>query len=196
MGRIVKSVEYEIEKIKNSRFIGYGFPLIGSSSIDEKITIVRHRHPKAGHFCFAWRRSNGEEGSSDDGEPRGSAGAPILQRLTGFDLVDTLIVVVRYFGGTKLGVGGLVRAYGQTARSTIERAEIEEVVIKQSLSFQYSYDLETKIMGVLRCYSDLLPQFKYSEIVSVWVEVPIEQVEELKKKIQEESSGRVIWFLD
>lgn len=194
MRRIVKSIEYEIEKIKNSRFIGYGFPLNGSSLIDEKILTVRHRHPKAGHFCFAWRLSSGEEGHSDDGEPRGSAGAPILQRLVGFDLVDTLIVVVRYFGGTKLGVGGLVRAYGQTARSTIEHAEIEKIVFKQSLSFRYPYDLEAKIMGVLRRHTDLIPHFKYSEIVSVCVEVPIEQIEELKTTIQEESNGRVSWL--
>ena len=114
----------EPPKTKGSRFIGEAFPATTEAAATAHLHAVRKREHAATHHCWAWRLS--PDGSqfrySDDGEPNGSAGAPIYRQIEGRDLTDVLVVVTRYYGGTKLGTGGLLRAYGDAAALVLDEA--------------------------------------------------------------------------
>ena len=98
---------------KGSRFIGHAAPIQSAEQAMAYVETIRERYPDASHHCFAWRTQTGDRGwrASDDGEPGGTAGRPILARIDGAELVGVVVVVVRYYGGTNLGKGGLIRAY-------------------------------------------------------------------------------------
>ena len=112
---------------KGSKFISYLIPI---DRLESKLKTLKQAHPKATHFVVAKRYLNVydqiAEYSSDDGEPKGSSGVPVLNVMRGHDLIESAIIVVRYFGGTKLGVGGLVRAYTQAAKTVIAHATLKE----------------------------------------------------------------------
>ncbi|MCA9739293.1 MAG: YigZ family protein, partial [Gemmatimonadetes bacterium] len=121
---VARAVRVEIPRIKGSRFIADLVPVSDAAQADAAVDAARAAFPDARHHCFAWRV--GARGDTfrfgDDGEPAGSAGRPILQHLEGLDVTDAVLVVTRYFGGTKLGVGGLIRAYGGAAAAALEAA--------------------------------------------------------------------------
>ena len=122
MLHLKKPVETEIE-IKKSRFIGMLFPVENEQQAQETLALVRKQHPSATHHCTAMIVGNIQR-SNDDGEPSGTAGLPMLECLRHEDLDNVLAIVVRYFGGTLLGTGGLVRAYQQSVTSAIKLAEL------------------------------------------------------------------------
>lgn len=130
-------------KDRGSKFLAYAYPIKSSDTLQEKISILKKEHFKACHHCFAFRL--GIEGehfrANDDGEPSGTAGKPILGQLIKHNLTDVAIVVVRYFGGTKLGVSGLINAYKQASIEALNTAEIIEkiVVDNYKLSFDYAH---------------------------------------------------------
>jgi uncharacterized YigZ family protein len=129
--------ESEVE-IKKSRFIGYAATASSWENAQTVLQQVRSRHAKARHVCFGYRGANKDsrvltERSDDDGEPGGTAGAPILGAIAGEGLVDTICIVVRYFGGIKLGAGGLIRAYGRAAREVLRQTDFEEVIPSSSI---------------------------------------------------------------
>ena len=111
---------------RGSKFIAYAFPIKSEEEIKEYLEEIKKEHWKARHHCYAWRL--GIDGNTyranDDGEPSGTAGKPILGQLDSFEITDTLVVVVRYFGGTKLGVGGLINAYKSAAIDALQQVEI------------------------------------------------------------------------
>lgn len=128
-------------KDRASKFIGYAFPVQSESDIQEHLDKLRKEHFKANHHCYAWRL--GREGllfrANDDGEPSGTAGRPILAQIDAAKLTDTLIVVVRYFGGTLLGASGLINAYRETAAESLRAAEIKEVVLSDTFVIDCDY---------------------------------------------------------
>ena len=146
----VKS-EYLLKE-KQSKFYGYAFPISDIESVKSSIDSLKKMHHSARHFCYAYQigvqdlvfRVN------DDGEPRNSAGTPIYGQIQSFELTNILIVVVRYFGGTKLGIGGLVSAYKECAKLTIESNTIiiKEITIKVQIKFDYL--LMNKVMRVIK----------------------------------------------
>lgn len=113
--------------VKGSKFIAAVLPVSNEEEAREQLTRIRKKYHDATHNCYAWRIHPENEKSSDDGEPAGSAGKPILQVLKGSGLTNTLVVVTRYFGGTKLGIGGLVRAYGEATSMAL--AETKTVTL-------------------------------------------------------------------
>jgi len=129
-------------KEKGSKFIGYAYPITSDEEIKPIIDQLKKNHNQARHWCFAYRLS--PDGSNyranDDGEPSNSAGAPILGQLQSFEVTNCLIVVVRYFGGTKLGVGGLITAYKTAAQLALEEANIIKAFVNQHFLFTFSYD--------------------------------------------------------
>tara|TARA_B110001450_G_C17530021_1_gene444285 strand:- start:324 stop:923 length:600 start_codon:yes stop_codon:yes gene_type:complete len=139
-------------KEKQSKFYGYAFPVLDIDSVKSSIDSLKKMHHSARHFCYAYQigvqdlvfRVN------DDGEPRNSAGTPIYGQIQSFELTNILIVVVRYFGGTKLGIGGLVSAYKECAKLTIESNTIiiKEITIKVQIKFDYL--LMNKVMRVIK----------------------------------------------
>ena len=149
---ILKPSEEVLYKDKGSKFYGYAFPLKTIEEYKKIIEKLKRKHSSAGHFCFAYQ--HGIETlyhrASDDGEPSNSAGLPIYGQLQAFDVTNVLVVVVRYFGGTKLGVGGLISAYKTTAKLSLEASDIKtlDILITFKLSFEYK-DL-SQVMRIIK----------------------------------------------
>ena len=139
-------------KDRNSKFYGYAFPVTDETSIKDFLEFLRKKHHTARHFCYAWQL--GTESvrfrANDDGEPSNSAGMPIYGQIQSFDVTNILVVSVRYFGGTKLGVGGLISAYRASARLTLESSAIEEKTIDDSFQLNFQYDLMSKVLRILK----------------------------------------------
>ena len=136
-------------KEKGSRFLGFLIPARSREEAEEALELLRKRYHDATHVCFAYRVRRGEiVRSSDDGEPSGTAGVPILQELKREELWDALTAVVRYYGGVKLGTGGLARAYSETARLVLQGAHREGVVVYKRLSLRYPYALAGEVASV------------------------------------------------
>lgn len=127
MGKTIRADENVLIEIKKSKFIGYSFFCENVEMANEYVKAIRAEHKKATHVCFAYI-VNSNEKASDDGEPQGTAGIPILDVLKKQKLENVLAVVVRYFGGIKLGAGGLVRAYSETASTVVEQSGQAELV--------------------------------------------------------------------
>ena len=146
------SFEGEVFKDRGSKFYGYAFPVENEEQIKEYIEGLKSQYHKARHWCYAWRL--GKEDirfrANDDGEPNNSAGQPILGQLVAFDLTNILIVVVRYFGGTKLGVGGLINAYRASAKLTLERSDILEKTINIHFKLIFEYEYLDKVMRIIK----------------------------------------------
>ena len=134
---LIEPVSAEISVLK-SRFIGYAFPLKKKEDIQEILSSMRIQYKDARHICFAYRFL-GNEGASDDGEPAKTAGMPLLNLLRGKDLDKTLLLVVRYFGGTLLGAGRLMHTYQETGKLVLNKAKLGKFVEGLRLSFIVSY---------------------------------------------------------
>ena len=137
--RPARPYQSEIE-VKRSRFVADLMPL--TQDPRAQIQAIRQAQPKAGHHCWAYvgEPDSTDRDSSDDGEPKGTAGKPMLAMLQGLGLGQTLVVVSRYFGGVKLGTGGLVRAYGQAVRDVIEQSELIRVEPRDRIDLEFPYD--------------------------------------------------------
>ncbi|MFT5059681.1 MAG: putative YigZ family protein, partial [Planctomycetota bacterium] len=146
--------QYEPDKIKGSRFIADVSPVQNAEEAEAFVRLIRDQYPDACHHCYAWR--TGMQGevhrSSDDGEPSGSAGRPIAAQLEGHELTQLVVVVTRYFGGTKLGVGGLMRAYGGAAGQALDRVEVTTKIITEPVRFAYPYDCSGPVEGILHSH--------------------------------------------
>ncbi|MFK5878637.1 MAG: YigZ family protein [Flavobacteriaceae bacterium] len=149
---IKKSFEGEPYKEKGSKFYGYAFPVTNENQVKEFIDELKSQHHKARHWCYAWRLGTETTRfrANDDGEPSNSAGQPILGQLVSFDVTNILVVVVRYFGGTKLGVGGLITAYKSSAKFVLQEAKIVEKTIDIQFKLTFEYEFLDKVMRVIK----------------------------------------------
>lgn len=142
-------------KEKQSKFYGYAFPVSNTEKIKFCIQTLQKKHNSARHFCYAYQIGIEDPvfRVNDDGEPRNSAGMPIYGQIQSFNITNVLIVVVRYFGGTKLGVGGLISAYKECAKATLEENKIitKEITIPIQLKFNYSQ--MNNVMRIVKEYS-------------------------------------------
>ena len=151
--KTIKSASEEtLFKDKNSKFYGFAFPVNNEDEVKNELEKVKKIHPNAGHHCFAYQI--GVEDiiyrANDDGEPNNSAGMPIYGQIQSFDITNVLIVVVRYFGGTKLGVSGLINAYRSSAKITIEFSEIIEKIVEVYFKIIFDYDMMSKVLRILK----------------------------------------------
>ena len=140
-------------KDKGSRFIGLAYPVKSETEVKEILAEIKKKYYDATHHCYAYYM--GHIGSpsirmNDDGEPSGTAGKPIYGQILSFGLKNVLVVVIRYFGGTKLGVSGLINAYKETAKMTLQNAKIEERKIKDIYEIEFAYPLMNAAMQVLK----------------------------------------------
>jgi len=142
----------QVYKEKGSKFLGYAFPIESAAQVDIHIQQLKKTHSKARHWCYAWQI--GVEKPTyrynDDGEPSNSAGKPIYGQIQSFELTNILIVVVRYFGGTKLGVGGLVTAYKSAAKLSLEHADVVEKMLMDTLIVAFDYIHMDKVMRIIK----------------------------------------------
>jgi uncharacterized YigZ family protein len=139
-------------KEKNSKFFGYAFPIQLEDQVKPIIDSLRKQHPTAGHFCYAYQIGTDTMTyrANDDGEPSNSAGMPIYGQIQSFSVTNVLIVVVRVFGGVKLGVGGLISAYKTTAQMVLETCEIVEKTIDIHFTISFDYINMNKVMRVIK----------------------------------------------
>jgi uncharacterized YigZ family protein len=139
-------------KEKNSKFFGYAFPIQSEDEVKPIIDSLRKQHPTAGHFCYAYQIGTDSitYRANDDGEPSNSAGMPIYGQIQSFCVTNALIVVVRIFGGVKLGVGGLISAYKTTAQMILETCEIVEKTIDLHFIISFDYVNMNKVMRVIK----------------------------------------------
>ena len=138
-------------KEKGSKFIGYAYPIEHENEVKPLIEQLKKEHHQARHVCYAYQIGvkNINYRANDDGEPNNTAGIPILGQIKSFELTNVLIAVVRYFGGTKLGVGGLIQAYKTSAKETLEQAQIIQKEILQHLYIEFEYPNMNKIMRII-----------------------------------------------
>lgn len=149
---IAFSSEETLFKEKNSKFFGYAFPIQSEDEVKPIIDGLRKQHPNAGHFCYAYQIGTDTLSyrANDDGEPSNSAGMPIYGQIQSFSITNVLIVVVRVFGGVKLGVGGLISAYKTSAQMTIETCEIIEKTIDIHYQISFDYKNMNKVMRIIK----------------------------------------------
>lgn len=149
---LVKPSKEVLFKEKGSKFFGYAFPISSEEEAKEHLEQLKKQHHSARHWCYAWQLGKHYEHfrANDDGEPSNSAGMPIYGQLQSFGLTDVLVVVVRYFGGTKLGVGGLIQAYKTTAQWALEASKIVERTIDQTFLLQFEYPEMNTVMRIIK----------------------------------------------
>lgn len=147
-----KTTEEAVYKEKGSKFLAYAFPVTSAEQADDILQLQKKAHPKARHWCYAWKTGVQSPAFryNDDGEPNNSAGKPIFGQIQSFGLTDVLVIVVRYFGGTKLGVGGLVTAYKSAARLALENASLIEKMVLEELTLRVDYANMDKVMRIIK----------------------------------------------
>lgn len=139
-------------KEKNSKFFGYAFPVSTEDEIKKHLEVLRKKHFGAVHFCYAFQLGTDtlHFRANDDGEPSNTAGMPIYGQIQSFDVTNVLVVVVRFFGGIKLGVGGLISAYRTAAQMALEASEITEKTIDIHYIVSFDYKNMNKVMRVIK----------------------------------------------
>ena len=149
---IIKTSEESLFKDRGSKFIGQAHPVISENEIEQILLQLKTNHNKASHVCYAWQLGKNYEQyrANDDGEPNNSAGMPIYGQIQSFDVTEILVTVIRYYGGTNLGVGGLIQAYKTAAQLTLESTKIKIKVITQSLNIQFAYPLLHTVMRIIK----------------------------------------------
>jgi uncharacterized YigZ family protein len=149
---LAKPSEEILYKEKNSKFYGYAFPVTNEDEIKNHLETLRKQHHGAVHFCYAFQIGTNkiQYRANDDGEPSNSAGMPIYGQIQSFGLTNVLVVIVRFFGGVKLGVGGLISAYRTAAQMALEESEIIEKTIDIFFKVNFDYKNMNKVMRVIK----------------------------------------------
>ena len=149
---IEKPSEETLFKEKGSKFFGYAFPILSEEDVKECLETLKKKHHSARHFCYAYQLGIEKTRfrANDDGEPNNSAGLPIYGQIQSFEVTNILIVSVRYFGGTKLGVGGLISAYKTSAQITLEAADILEKTINIYYKLTFEYDMMNAVQRIIK----------------------------------------------
>ena len=160
--RTIQAPTEGIYKEKGSKFLAFAYPVSQEAYIKEGLAILQKQYHDARHYCYAWRLEPEltHYRVNDDGEPSGSAGKPIYGQIVSRELTDILVVVVRYFGGTKLGVGGLINAYRSAASDALDHSKIVECKVYDSLKLEFGYERMNAVMKIIK---DFQLDFKQQE---------------------------------
>ena len=159
-------------KIKGSRFITHIFHVKDKEQVQQKYQTICKEYHDARHNCFAYRISEEEYRYSDDGEPSGTAGKPIFQVIKSRDLIQILVIVTRYFGGTKLGKGGLVRAYSDATKEALNNVKIITKIKYTATKISAEYDQLNDLMQIINKYSGKIENTGYGEKISLNIKIP------------------------
>lgn len=186
-----KTIESPVKNIllkeKGSKFIGFAFPVNNEEELKTALEKIRSEHPKATHHCYAFRMGlHGENyRANDDGEPSGSAGLPIYNQLLANEITNVLVISVRYYGGTKLGVSGLVKAYKESAKITLEEAHIVTRELETTIEIQFNFNQQNLIFTLLSKYDAKVLQFDAHEKCIVTASLKLSQKESISEKLSE-----------
>ncbi|WP_375560115.1 YigZ family protein [Bernardetia sp. OM2101] len=173
-------------KEKGSKFIAFAFQVKTEDEVKERLDETRKKYYDARHHCYAYQL--GQDGelwrANDDGEPNHSAGTPILNQIKSFNITDVLVVVIRYFGGTKLGVSGLINAYKTSTQEALQNAEIEEKIITKIISFSFDYLGMNDVMKLIKDYELEIVEQEFTNTCQIKLSVRLAILEEIEAKLQ------------
>jgi uncharacterized YigZ family protein len=187
-------IYYTIEKTgtaefrdRGSRFVACVRPIKSAQDFKIQLNEIKKEHPKANHHCFAYRL--GLDGNifrvSDDGEPSGSAGRPILGQIDSKELVNVLVVVVRYFGGTLLGMPGLIQAYRSVTALALQTTPLVQKQVEEEFRVHFDYTQMNEVMMLVRQYNCRVVRQEIQLFCEMLLAVPKNRVEEVRYKLQE-----------
>jgi len=182
---------------KGSKFLAYQYPVSTIADIERQLEAVRSLHPKARHFCYAYRLGiDGEpHRANDDGEPSGTAGKPIHGQLLSYKISDSIIVVVRYFGGTKLGASGLINAYRTAAKEALELTDKKEVILGEDFQLSFDYGEMGHVMNVIKSMDLDIKEKSFESAASVIIRLRKSEIKNslllLKAKLMQISTEQV-----
>ncbi len=189
----IETYEHQI-KIKASRFIAVISPIKSEDDVQDQLAEIKKQEYTANHHCFAWRLGVGDEENwrvSDDGEPAGTAGKPIYQMLVGANVTNVLAVVVRYFGGTKLGKGGLIRAYGGVVQEALPMLKKQRFVPRVSLECHCDFEHANLVYRLIEQYDAKLINQDYGEGVMIQLRIKKEKSDAFAWDLHELSQGQI-----
>lgn len=172
-----------------SKFLTFAFPISNENDIKQHLEILKKEHWKANHHCYAWRlgTDGNQYRANDDGEPSGSAGKPILGQIDSFGLTDVLVVIVRYFGGTKLGVSGLINAYKTGTALALESANIVTKTIDNQYKIIYDYGITSQIMSFVNQYQLTIISQGFDAKAMLTFAVKVSKAEEILELLKKKS---------
>ena len=180
--------------IKKSRFLGRVMPVSGRTDAYAEVARLKALHPGAVHVCWALL-AGGQSAAVDDGEPSGTAGRPMLDVLRHQQLEGVLATVVRYFGGIKLGAGGLVRAYTDTVATALQQAERVPIIRQVVLGCRIGYELEGSLRRELAARGGVLQEVAHGADVTAWLQLPEPEAEGFRHWLDDAGHGRVQWLV-
>jgi uncharacterized YigZ family protein len=176
---------------RGSKFLAYAYPVYDEETISGHLTEVKKMHPKARHHCYAWRL--GTDGlqfrANDDGEPSGTAGRPILGQIDSFELCNVLVIVVRYFGGTKLGTSGLINAYKQSTEAALAGAEIIERLLEAVYEVEFEYSLMSDVMNAVKHHEVEIIRQEFTDKGNLQIAIRLSETEEKLKRMRAQIAG-------
>jgi uncharacterized YigZ family protein len=191
--KTIRKVSEGIYKEKGSRFLSYAFPVKSEEEIQQQLTVLRKKYHDARHHCFAYVL--GKDGKThrvnDDGEPNHSAGDPILGQIKSHGLTNVLIVVVRYFGGIKLGVGGLIQAYREAAADALVNNEILETEDFQFMKIKFGYLSMNEVMKIVKDYQLCILEQHFDNSCDMELNVADSVIEQVRNKLSEIEGLRI-----
>ena len=189
-----------IYKEKGSKFLAFAYPVDSETAIKERIDHLKKEYFDARHHCFAWMLGPDKNHfrAFDDGEPNHSAGTPILGQIRSKGITNVLIVVVRYFGGVKLGVGGLINAYRMAAENALNNSSIVEIEISENVNLQFDYLILSDIMKLVKDFGLKILEQDFSENGNIKVSVPTRQKEKFIDKLTllRALGKKIMWKVD
>ena len=179
---------------KGSIFSALAIPVSAVAEVKTNLQQLKEQFPDASHICYGYRVKENDrldEFATDAGEPKGSSGIPILNVLKRKQLVNVVIFVIRYFGGSKLSIPGLINAYGSAAERAIEKGSIQIWIQLERISFNYSYDLQNKVDSVMQKFKVKIIKSDFGESIQVKLEVDVGKAEALAQELSEISNGAI-----
>jgi len=181
----IKATSEGFYKEKGSKFLAFAFPVQTEDDIKQRLDDLRKQYYDARHHCYGYILGNKSDKyrANDDGEPNHSAGDPILGQIRSKDLTNTLVVVVRYFGGTKLGVSGLIAAYKTAAKEALDAAEVIETTIKDEVLIDFSYEQTSDVMRLAKEFGLEIEGQTFQETCSLRGFIEVGTGDSLKEKL-------------
>lgn len=185
-------------EIKKSRFISIGMCVKSAEEAKNIIKATRKEYPDSSHVVHAFLSGTSADifGFSDDREPSGTAGRPVLEVLKGSGITNIIVLVIRYFGGTKLGTGGLVKAYTEAAQLALKHLAVEELITKIRFKLDLTYDLYDQIEKILKKHSAEIDEPVFDTGIHISGSLPEKNLSAADKDIQDTSAGRVKVFIE
>ena len=190
---IPKGKSLETIEIKKSRFISIGMYVSSAEEAREIVKATRKEYSDSSHVVHAFLSGTSADifGFSDDREPSGTAGRPVLEVVKGSGITNIIVLVVRYFGGTKLGTGGLVKAYTEAAQKVIESLPVEELVFRVCFKLDFTYDLYDQILKILKRHSAEFKEPVFDTEIHISGKLPEEEFGSVSEEIRDVSAGKI-----